>query len=160
METASPTIGEIPLRLRLRVLFRRHGLDHQLAAGREPASSAELGLRARQLENPVARRRLARSLRGAVADAHASPVGCHGSFSLVDRSAVIEWGEGLLGLAEALEQPQSLNPCGIARTVELITDGGGPLYNSAARSSLGDRLWWVADGLQPPPQTGREVSRR
>jgi hypothetical protein len=148
-----------PLRLRLRVRLRRHGLDHQLAAGLEPASSAELRLRARQLEEPAVRRRLARSLRGAVADARGHPAGCLRSAAVVDRRAVIEWGEGLLGLADALEQPKMLNPCGLARTVELITDGAGPLYNPGALSSLGDQLFWVADGLQaPPPETQSSIA--
>ena len=33
----------------------------------------------------------------------------------------------------------------------LLSDGASPLYNPASERSIGEALWWVADGLQPCP---------
>jgi hypothetical protein len=139
------------LRLRVRVSLYRRRLDRQIAEGRDPAASPDRALRARQLTNTAARRRLARSLRRVVADADPSRGLPLGSALPVCRAAIFGRGEGLLGLAEALERSGPVNPCGVARTLALITDGAGPLYNPAAQRSLGELVWWVADGLQPCP---------
>ncbi len=140
-----------PLRLRLRVGLHRRRLDREIAEGRDFAGSPEPALRATQLTNFAARSRLARALRRAVADADPSRPPQLGVAVPVCRPAVLAWGEGLLGLAETLERFGPLNPCGVARTLELITDGTGPLYNRAPQRSLGELLWWIADGLQPCP---------
>src|ERR1700744_2758565 len=55
--------------MRIRVRGRRHRLDTLLADGVDPLSSAELTLRARQLNQPSVRQALARGLRRAVNDA-------------------------------------------------------------------------------------------
>jgi hypothetical protein len=60
---------------------------------------------------------------------------------------VAPWREALLGLAERLEQPGTINPCGLARVLVLLTDGIGPFYNPAPEHSMGEAIWWVADGL-------------
>jgi hypothetical protein len=65
----------------------------------------------------------------------------------VRRPSVLAWREALLGLAERLEQPVPLDPCGVARALVLLTDGGGPFYNAGADRSMGDAVWWIADGL-------------
>ena len=65
------------------------------------------------------------------------------------RRAIWPWREGLLGLAERLERPGPINPCGVARVLELLTDGTGPLYNPRAARSMGEAVWRIADGLQP-----------
>ena len=65
----------------------------------------------------------------------------------VSRKAVTQWSEGLLGLADAIEHSDHASPCGIARALELITDGRGPLYNPAAADLLGTAVWSIADGL-------------
>lgn len=54
--------------------------------------------------------------------------------------------------ARQLEDPSTRR--GVARALELITDGVGPLYNRGALRSLEAVLWSIADGLQPcPPHT-------
>jgi hypothetical protein len=55
----------------------------------------------------------------------------------------------LLGLADRLERQAPVNPCGVARTVVLLTDGDGPLYVPTPERSMADAIWWVADGLEP-----------
>jgi hypothetical protein len=66
------------------------------------------------------------------------------------RDAVVPWREAILGLAERLERPQPVNPRGVARVAVLLTDGTSAFYNPAAERSIGEAVWWVADGLQPP----------
>jgi hypothetical protein len=82
-----------------------------------------------------------------------------GSAVPVVREIVIVWQEALLGLAEQLEQPVQLNPRGVTRVHLLLTDGAGPLYNPAPERSLGEAIWWIADGLQscPPHDWGCPV---
>jgi len=63
------------------------------------------------------------------------------------RPSVLAWREALLGLAERLEQPVPLDPCGVARALVLLTDGGGPFYNAGADGSMSEAVWWIADGL-------------
>ena len=135
----------------LRVRLHRGRLDRELADGGDPAACAERGLRAKQLVAATTRRRLAHSLRGAVADADAPYAVVFYSAVPVCRRAVAPWREGLLGLADRLEHAETLNPCGVARVGVLLTDGAGPLYNPAAERRIDQMVWWVADGLQPCP---------
>jgi hypothetical protein len=116
-----------------------------------------LGLRGRQLADPLARHELAISLRLIVAHAERPHAGL--SCMHVEPEAVLSWREGLLGLAERLERPGTVNPCGVARALALLIDPGGPLYSSARERSLGEMVWWVADGLRvcPPHRWGCPV---
>jgi hypothetical protein len=139
------------LALRVRVHVHRGGLDRQLADGLAPEAFMERAVRARQLADPATRRRTARSLRRLVKDAELPAAARLCSAVPVYRRTVLAWREALLGLAERLENPAPVNPCGVARTVVLLTDGAGPLYNPAAGHSMGSAVWWVADGLQAFP---------
>ena len=136
---------------RLRVRLHRTRLDRELAEGRDPEACGDRALRARQLTDTVTRRRVARSLRGVVAKAERAPGGL-GSAAPVCRSAVVAWREGLLGLADRLEQPRPVNPCGVARALVVVTDGSGPLYNPEPERPIEELIWWIADGfvLCPP----------
>ncbi len=64
------------------------------------------------------------------------------------RPRVGPWRDALIGLAERLEQPAAVSVCGIARARQLLTDGTGPLYSPVSGSSLGEAVWWVADGME------------
>jgi hypothetical protein len=133
---------------RLRVRLHRHLLDHQLADGLDPMELADRAVRAGQLAAMPARRRTARSLRGVV-KAAGDPPGLPLTAAIpVSRGAVLAWRQALLGLAERLERPEPVNPCGVARALVLLTDGVGPLYHRGAAGSMGDAVWWIADGLQ------------
>lgn len=133
---------------RLRVQVHRSRLDHQLADGLDPAAAGDRALRASQLARLPARRKVARSLRGVVEAADRPAGSLLGAAIPVSRRTVIAWRQGLLGLAERLERPDPVNPCGVARALVLLTDGAGPLYDGRAASSIGDAVWWIADGLQ------------
>ena len=112
-------------------------------------TSEDCALRARQLTEPTSRKRIACSLRGVVGDAENPRAALLGSTAPVRSNIVVLWREALLGLAERLEQTDSLNSLGLARAQVLLTDGTGPLYDPASRQSLGEAIWWIADGLQP-----------
>jgi len=137
------------VRLRLRVRLHRWRLDRRLADGFWPEASEESALRARQLTDSSTRSGLARALRGAVSDAESAHSLAMYSAVPICRKAVLSWRQGLLGLADRLEQDGPLNPCGVARTVLLLTDGTGPLYNPSPFRSMEQSMWWIADGLQP-----------
>lgn len=104
-------------------------------------------MRASQLADPVGWRELACSLRRVVADAESPRAAPPASTVPVLRDVVVPWREALIGLAERLEQPMPINPVGAARVLALLTDGAGPLYNPAPERSIGEAIWWVADGL-------------
>jgi hypothetical protein len=138
------------LSLRLRVRLHRGRLDRELADGLHPDAAPDRALRAAQLSEPATRWAMARSLRDAVAapsrgvlipPAPAAPIS----------PAVADYREALLGVADRLQQPGPVNPCGVARTLVLITDGGGPLYDPRGARELGDAVWSIADGLRPCP---------
>ena len=139
------------LALRLRTRVHRESLDRALAAGCPPAADAERDLRAIQLAGPATRRALARSLRRAVADAERPYAAPFGAVIPPVRGGPFGWRAALLGIAERLEQPVPVNPCGMARLMFLLTDGAGPLYNDRAERSLGGAIWEVVDGLEPCP---------
>ena len=133
--------------VRLSVRLRRGRLDRRLAAGADPTSDSELTLRACQLARQSSRRRVALALRRTVREARENRRTGLSSVVPVSRKAVAQWSEGLLGLADAIEHSDHASACGIARALELITDGRGPLYNPAAADLLGTAVWSIADGL-------------
>ena len=112
-------------------------LDCELADGRGCEAPEDRALRARQLANPRARRALAGSLRHVVGRAENPRAGLVDSKAPVVREAVIAWREALLGLAEHVEQPATVDPCGVARLRVLLSDGAGPLFNPAPERSIG-----------------------
>ncbi len=142
-----PSAPSPTLRRRLRVGLHRTRLDHQLAEGFGGDSVEDRSLRGRQLAGRRTRRRLARSLRARVKDAE-RPAGPRLSAAVpLSRRAVLASRESLLGLAERLESPDPVNPCGVARVLVLLTDGTGPLYGQGAADRLREAVWWIADGL-------------
>lgn len=146
----SASSGSPPaLGLRLRVALHRGQLDRDLADGLPPDSFDDRALRAVQLAGMPERRRIARALRALVNRADRPQLLT--SAVPVSRRAVVPSREGLLGLADRLERPDPVNPCGVARALVLLTDGSGPLYERGAPGSVSDAVWWIADGLRPCP---------
>jgi hypothetical protein len=141
-----------PALLWLSVRLHRGRLDGQIARGVDPSGSPQLTLRAWQLVQLSSRRRVARTLRRTVFQAHEQRINGLSSIVPVSRRAVLECSQGLLGVADAIETFDRVNPCGVARALELITDGAGPLYNPAAERLLGTAVWSIADGLHADTQ--------
>jgi hypothetical protein len=153
-----PTVRE-----RLQTRFSRRRLDRELADGCAPAGSPIHTLRAIELSDPSVRREVAAQLRHVVADAGQlyevlHPVRLRRSTVLVSlrRGEVMRWREGLLGLADRLEDPV-VSPAGVARARVVLSDGAGPLYNVYPARSLGETIWWIADGLDADPESPPEV---
>jgi hypothetical protein len=117
--------------LALRVLLEQPSLDAQLAAGVDPVTSPELALRAGQLAGRRRRTRYARSLRRATAAAETpqtARVPARGPAIPVCRIAVLAARAELLALADDLVELPHARPRGVALTLQLLCDGGGPLY--------------------------------
>jgi hypothetical protein len=143
----------VALELRVMVALHRRRLDRALARGVVPTASRELGLRAEQLIYGSTRYHLAHSLREAVRDA-SSPRSYGTSPTVpVARGAVKRWGDELVGVADLLEQPGTVAACGVARALELVTDGGGPLYSRAPEQALGSALEAITEGLEVPTRS-------
>ncbi len=132
---------------RLAVWLHHWQVDRELAAGLSPTLSKHRAALARQLVAAGERRRLARSLRVAVSQAESSRHPRLTTAVPVRRQEVVAWREALLGLADRLDQPQPVSPRGMAQVIQLLTDGTGPLYNRTPLRSLGEMIWWAADGL-------------
>jgi hypothetical protein len=145
---ADPGIPAASFRRRVRVRLSHGRLDRGLADGWPPEAFEDLSLRAAQLAGVRTRRGVAGSLRRLVRLAELPPLARFGSAVPVCRSSVLRWREGLLGLAERLDDPIPVNPCGVARALVLLTDGSGPFYNPNEARRMGEAVWWVADGLQ------------
>lgn len=146
-----PAASNPTLRRRLRVQLHKGRLDLQLAEGFGSDPIEDRALRARQLTRMRARRRLANSLRARVKDAERPPGPRMSAAVPVAGRAVRTWRESLLGLAERLERPDPVNPCGVARVLLLLTDAAGPLYNPGASERMSSAVWWIADGLALDP---------
>jgi hypothetical protein len=134
------------------VRLHRRRLDRELAEGCGELHAAELALRARQLIDPGARCRLARSLRRVLVDADRGPR--VSAAAPVRRSVLGEWGGALEGLADRLERPTPISATAVARMLTLLSDGSGPLYSARSSRTMADYVWWIADGfvLCPPHQ--------
>ncbi len=145
---AARTVPAASFHRRLRVRMSRGRLDRGLADGFPPQAFDDLSLRAAQLANPATRRRVAGSLRRLVRQAELPAPARLVSAVPVCRWSVHRWREGLLGLAERLDDPAPVNPCGVARALVLLSDGASPLYNPHEARGMGQAVWWVADGLQ------------
>jgi hypothetical protein len=124
---------------RLRIARRRERVDRWLAwrIG-QPPPDAVICERMRQLVTAPERRRLARSLR-AIGDQGMHPGVYRASVvnpraASANRAAI----ERLAARLEATERPVSAR--GVARTVELLGDGAGPLYNPSCAGDLGPAL--------------------
>lgn len=122
---AAPSMGQ-----RLRVRFSRWRLDREIAMdGPVPGTALHL-LRVAQLAEPRTRHQVAVRLRGVVDDAMLPYVRLNAV--PLRRAEVLAWREGLLGLADWLDNRGPVSPRGVARARVLITDGTGPLYNPKA----------------------------
>jgi hypothetical protein len=134
--------------LRFRVAVTRGRLDRQISEGYPCEATEALSLRARQLTHVENRRRLASELRSVVD--YVDRIGSRRDPSavMIQRAAVRDGREALLGLAERLEGGLPVSPRGLVLTRQLLTDGvGSPLFNLCSDASAVDAVWRVADVL-------------
>jgi hypothetical protein len=133
--------------LRLRVFVRRRTLDVELANGADPATSAALALRARQLVARKTRDLLAVSLEALVKEAarQRSPFG---TAVPLPRREIMDARPTLLSLAARLRAERPVYARGMALLSWLLTDGAGPAYTAHAGNHLHDALASAADALE------------
>ena len=125
------------LALKLRTRLRRRGLDEELAAGTDPASSPELTLRAAQLRSQAVRSRLADRLVKTLYDARA-PM----RYSLrlqPHRGEIRASADDLLTLALRLRDEGPAEVQGLALASLLLTRGKSPLDPDSGES-LGEAV--------------------
>jgi hypothetical protein len=133
----------------LRVATRRRArqLDAELAVGVDPLTTDAHSLRSGQLRSQKTRRRLARSLLGAIEVSDLPPV--PGALpSLVCRKEVRRCRALMVELAQRLEADAPLGVRGIAMTAVLVANGGSPLYDACARQPLDATLRATIAGLE------------
>jgi len=134
----------------LQAHLRGHHLDRELAAGVETWRTPVHAARSIQLTSTAMRDRLARSLDQVLQDADASP---RASLSIVVhacREAVIQVRPAIVSIADRLRSDEPLAARGVAALLDLLTDGGGPLYVHADPRALEQRLDEIDDWLCVP----------
>ena len=112
----------------IRARLRCDALDKRLAQGADPTGDPELTQRARQLTSEEARQELAHWIESLI-EAADQPTRRSRAAVVLQRVAIRETRPLLLTLAHelaAVGEPASAR--GIARTRQLLTGGGSPLY--------------------------------
>lgn len=115
--------------LRARVWLSHLRLDRALASGADPSGRSDLALRAEQLQQPRARKRLARGMERLLAIAFDDPRRHVGPAMLPFRyQRVRPNAERFETLANKLREPGPHAVKGIAMASNLLEDGRGALY--------------------------------
>lgn len=137
------------VRIADRIAARARGLDldHQLAAGTSPESSAALTLRARILLRPAERKRMARGLRGLVRHAQRPPSVPAGA--PLARRQVLDAAPLIDRLADRLDGAEPVDVRGVALARLLITDGAGPLYSIDRSRAVRDAVEKALNAVPP-----------
>ncbi|MGN6169726.1 MAG: hypothetical protein ACTHQQ_16375 [Solirubrobacteraceae bacterium] len=127
--------GCVGLSDRLEARLRARQLDQALASGEPAESTPALALRARRLTALADRRAKAATYRRVLREASEE---ASRSYMRITprRGRVVAASAALSRLAEALAQPGPVAARGAAEASLLLTDGTGPLYNSANQASL------------------------
>ena len=113
-------------------------LDQALGRGEDPGESLELALRARELERPDTRNRIANSLLNLVdaAEEPASTWRTHGVDPPLRSEAVLSARHELVALAEALRAADAAGVRGIALASQLVRGSSSPIYSWGAGADL------------------------
>jgi hypothetical protein len=121
-------------------------LDRELAEGADPATSAILRQRVRQLTSRRERERLASSLQARLDAAQAQKASLSAAVPTQGRE-ILRAKEQLLELIDRLRQPLPVDVTGAARIRRLLTDGASPIYATAPRDTLAQALRAASEAL-------------
>jgi hypothetical protein len=127
-------------------------LDHALARGTAPDSSAALSLRAHKLIGPRFRCGLAAQLRALPAIAQCPPHPFDSRVPIRAR-AVLDSLELLEELADRLAAPEPVDPRGVARVQVLLRDGESPLFNPNLAREFRESFEAALEALEPETAT-------
>lgn len=134
----------VRLRDRASTLLHSRSIDERLAEGVAPEENVGCALRARELTGSRMRHHLAAGFDRAIASiarTRTSP------FAIVDRRQVLGALPELHALRARLDSASMPSAQGVARARLLLTDGRGPLYNSATDRDLREALRTVLDAF-------------
>lgn len=120
----------LSLAVRIRTRLGRAQLDSELASGSDPASSAELALRAKQLSSPAERSRIANGLVEALGDARrGEPMTLR---LRPQRTVVRDAADDILALVLTLRDDRPVGTAGVAAAARLVDDRRGAMYRADA----------------------------
>jgi len=122
------------LAVRIRTRWRRNRLDQELSHGVDPATSAELGLRAAQLRSLAERARLANALVEALGDARGPNLGAFTVRARRQHAAIREYADDLLALVARLRDDQPVRVRGAAMTARLVSGRESPLHRKGGQA--------------------------
>ena len=118
------------LAVRIRTRLGRAELDSELAQGAEPASSAELALRAEQLSSLAERARIANALVESLGDARrGEPMTLR---LRPQREVVRDAADDILALVLRLRDDRPVGIPGVAAAARLVDDRRSPMYRDDA----------------------------
>jgi hypothetical protein len=139
-----------PCRIRARVVAWAGAwrLDHALAGGVCPDTSATLSLRAHRLIGVATRRELAQELRDVIRRA-GRPRELFDNGIRLCAIEVLDAHDAILDLADRLDDREPVEPAGVARARLLLRDGAGPLYNASYPGGLRRAVLVALDALEP-----------
>jgi hypothetical protein len=129
---------------------RAYKLDHDIAAGASPESSALLALRAQALVRPAMRQRLARSLEHLREGAEPRPGPQPSGLRVrVRRDRILGAADALQILIDRLVAPAPVPARGVAGVRILLIDGAGPLYYPSDNDNLSAHVLEIVEQLEP-----------
>jgi hypothetical protein len=131
----------------LRACLAPSRLDRALAAGEAPSRSPALAYRAARLTGHNCRARLATQI-DKVLVAAVRPVDPCSVAAMPDRMEVARARPLLIEVRELLLAPVPIYSQGVAGLVELLRDGGGPIYAAVREGVLTDALVRLIAALQ------------
>ena len=137
----------VPLRVLVGAALLGASLDDKLAEGHAPDTSPLLAARAQSLVSLTKRRALADNWLALLVEARGPVKLLNPSVPLV-RGRFIAAQAQIEALAEALLAPMPTSR-GVAMASSLLSDGSGPIYNSACSTDLGLALREVIARLDP-----------
>ncbi len=135
--------------LRMRVWWNWPALTRELAAGGDPAASAELTVVARQLIDLPAQQRLADTLDRVMSAASRRPRPPSVKVPL-NRHAILGARDELAALAERLRDGTPAPVQGLAIATLLVHDGASPLYGRRAAQDVGSLAREARERLNDP----------
>ncbi len=143
------------LAVRVRTRFGRAALDSELANGADPASSAELALRAEQLRSPAERARIANRLVEALGDARrGEPVALR---PRQHRDAVRGAADDILALVLRLRDDRPVGIAGVAAAARLVDDRRSAMYRDDA-GDLHDAIRSAQSAMDARPESAAELA--